>query len=93
VGSGFLRQYQERCSDRLGFDFAVMLRIRRFLDSLSDEKIDNILQVCNRLALDKALRDAEEIDFQGKLLLKMLTKPATFAAFAYFLLLYISANP
>jgi hypothetical protein len=70
-----------------------MLLIRRFLDSLSDEKIDNILQVCNRLALDKALRDAEEIDFQGKLLLKMLTKPATFAAFAYFLLLYISANP
>jgi len=93
VGSGFLRQYQERCSDRLGFDFAVMLRIRRFLDSLSDEKIDNILCVCNRLALDKALRDAEEIDFQGKILLKMLTKPATFAAFAYFLLLYISANP
>jgi digeranylgeranylglycerophospholipid reductase len=93
VSSGFLRKYQERCREKLGFDFVVMLRIRRFLDSLSDEKIDDILRVCNRLGLGKALKDVDEIDFQGKLLLEMLTKPAAYAAFAYLLRLYLSANP
>ena len=93
MGSSFLRKYQERCDEKLGFDFAVMLRIRRFLDSLSDKKIDSILRVCNRLGLGKALKDVDEIDFQGKLLLDMLTKPSAYATFAYLLLLYLSANP
>jgi len=88
-----LKEYQKRCVGKLGFDFSVMLRIRRFLDSLSDEKIDDILRVCNRLGLGKALKDVDEIDFQGKLLLQSLTKPAAAAALGYFLLLYLSANP
>jgi digeranylgeranylglycerophospholipid reductase len=93
VSSSFLRQYQKRCSDKLGFDFSTMLRIRRFLDALSDEKIDEALRVCKKLGLDESLQDVEEIDFQGKLLLQLLTKPAAAAALAYFLLLYLSANP
>jgi digeranylgeranylglycerophospholipid reductase len=93
VSSNFLQLYQKLCGDKLGFDFSVMLRIRRFLDSLSDEKIDQALRFCNKLGLDRALQDAEEIDFQGKLLLHSLTKPAAVAAMAYFLLLYLSANP
>jgi digeranylgeranylglycerophospholipid reductase len=93
MGSGFLRKYQERCDEKLGFDFAVMLRIRRFLNSLSDKKINSILRVCNSLGLGKALKDVDEIDFQGKLLLEMLTKPSAYATFAYLLLLYLSANP
>jgi digeranylgeranylglycerophospholipid reductase len=88
-----LKEYQKSCIDKLGFDFSVMLRIRRFLDSLSDEKIDDILRVCNRLGLGKALKGVDEIDFQGKLLLEMLTKPAAYAAFAYLLRFYLSANP
>jgi hypothetical protein len=43
--------------------------------------------------VDKALRDVEEIDFQGRMMLKVLGKPAMLAAAAYFLLLYLSANP
>jgi len=93
VSLGFLQQYQKRCSDKLGFDFNVMLRVRRFLDSLSDEKIDDILRACNKLGLGKALKDLDEIDFQGKMLLGMMTKPAAYAAFAYLLRLYLSANP
>ena len=88
-----LKEYQKGCAGKLGFDFSVMLRIRRFLDALSDEKIDDILRVCNRLGLGKALKDVDEIDFQGKLLLEMLTKPAAYAAFAYLIRLYLSANP
>jgi flavin-dependent dehydrogenase len=93
ASSVILQQYQKRCNERLGFDFKVMLRMRQFLDSLSDERIDQTLQVCKQLRLDEALTDVEEIDFQGKLLLKLLGKPAAVAALAYFLLLYLSANP
>jgi digeranylgeranylglycerophospholipid reductase len=93
ASSSFLQQYQKRCSDKLGFDFSTMRRIRRFLDSLSDEKIDEALRVCKKLGLNQALQDVEEIDFQGKLLLQLLTKPAAAAALAYFLLLYLAANP
>jgi digeranylgeranylglycerophospholipid reductase len=93
VSADFLQTYQRRCDDLLGFDFSVMLRLRRFLDSLSDEKLDEMLRVCSKLGVDKALADVDEIDFQGKLLLKVLGKPAVFAALIYFGLLYLSANP
>jgi digeranylgeranylglycerophospholipid reductase len=88
-----LKLYQKRCNDELGFDFRVMLRIRSFLDSLTDEKIDDALRFCQRMGVGKALRDVDDIDFQGQTLLRTLTKPAPFAVFAYFLLLYLTANP
>jgi digeranylgeranylglycerophospholipid reductase len=93
VSSSFLQVYQKRCADTLGFDFSVMLRLRRFLDSLSDEKLDDVLRFCARMGVNKALENVDEIDFQGQLLLKIVTKPAMFAALAYFLKLYLSANP
>jgi geranylgeranyl reductase family protein len=93
LSSDYLRLYQKRCIDTLGFDFNVMLRIRKFLDSLSDEKVDDALRFCARLGINKTLQNVEEIDFQGQALLKILTKPLMFAALAYFLMLYLSANP
>jgi len=91
--SSFLKNYQRRCSDQLNFDFLVMLRLRRFLNSLSDRRLDEMLRVCGKLGVDKALRDVDEIDFQGKMLLTAARKPAVAAALAYFGLLYLSANP
>jgi digeranylgeranylglycerophospholipid reductase len=93
VSSDFLQVYQKRCSDLLRFDFSVMLRLRRFLDSLSDEKVDEMLRVCGKLGVDRALTDVDEIDFQGKMILAALGKPAMLAALAYFAMLYLSANP
>jgi digeranylgeranylglycerophospholipid reductase len=93
LSSSFLQMHQKRCTETLGFDFSVMLRIRRFLDSLSDEKLDEVLRFCARIGLNKTLETVDEIDFQGQVLLKLLTKPAMFAALAYFLKLYLSANP
>ncbi len=93
VSAQFLQQYQARCNDKTEFDFRVMLRARRFLDTLTDERIDGILRTCNRLGLGEALSDVEEIDYQGKLLLQLLVKPAAAAALVYLLLLYLSANP
>ncbi len=93
VSSSSLQNYQKRCNELLSFDFLVMLRLRRFLDSLSDEKIDEMLRVCGKLGVNKALKDVDEIDFQGKMLLTAIKKPAIAAALAYFGLLYLSANP
>jgi digeranylgeranylglycerophospholipid reductase len=93
VSANFLQMYHKRCKDTLGFDFSVMLRLRRFLDSLSDEKLDEILRLCARIGLDKTLTNVEEIDFQGQTLLKILTKPAMLATLAYFLKLYLSTKP
>jgi geranylgeranyl reductase family protein len=93
VSSESLQVYQKRCSDLLSFDFKVMLRLRRFLNSLPDEKVDEMLRVCGKLGVDKALRNEDEIDFQGKMLLKAFVKPSMVAAFTYFALLYLSANP
>ena len=93
VSANFLQTYQKQCDDLIGFDFRVMLRLRRFLDSLSDEKIDEMLRVCAKLGVDKALRDVDEIDFQGKMLLTAIKKPSILAALAYFGMLYLSANP
>ncbi len=93
VSSNFLQNYQKRCNALLSFDFSVMLRLRRFLNSLSDERLDEMLRVCGKLGVDGALRDVDEIDFQGKMLLTAIRKPAIAAALAYFGLLYLSANP
>jgi digeranylgeranylglycerophospholipid reductase len=93
LSSNFLQNYQKQCNKLLSFDFLVMLRLRRFLNSLSDEKIDEMLKVCGKLGVDKALRNVDEIDFQGKMLLTAIRKPPMAAALAYFGLLYLSANP
>ena len=93
VSSNILQEYQKRCNELLNFDIKVMLRLRRFLDSLSDEKLDEMLRVCRQLGVDKALSGVTEIDFQGRMLLNVAPKPAVIAALVYFGLLYLSANP
>jgi digeranylgeranylglycerophospholipid reductase len=93
VSNGVLHDYQKRCSKQLRFDFLVMLRLRRFLDSLSDQKIDDMLRFCGKLGVDKALSDVDEIDLQGKMLFSAMRKPSMIAALGYFAMLYLTANP
>ncbi len=93
VSSSYLGLYQKRCKETLGFDVNVMLRMRTFLNALSDEQLDAALRFCTRIGVDKTLGDVEEIDFQGRTLLTVLKKPAMWAALAYFLTLYLAANP
>ena len=93
VSSDFLQLYQHRCRETLGFDLNVMLRIRHFLDSLSDEKVDRALRFCAKIGLSETLANVDEIDFQGQTILKVLTKPSVFVALTYFMLLYLSVNP
>lgn len=92
LSSSVLQEYQKRCNDLLNFDIKVMLWIRRFLNSLSDERLDEMLRVCGKLGVDKALIDITEIDFQGKMLVTAMRKPSMFAALGYFGMLYLFAN-
>jgi digeranylgeranylglycerophospholipid reductase len=93
ISAHALQAYQRRCNDIFNFDFRVMLRLRRFLNLLSDEKLDEMFRVVGKLGVDKALRDTDEIDFQGKLLLSAASKPQMLAALGYFGLLYLTTNP
>ena len=88
-----LQEYQ-RCFEKiLGFDVKIMLRMRKFLNALSDKQLDSALQFCSRIGVDEALADVKEIDFQGRTLLTLMSKPAIWAAIAYFFGLNLAANP
>jgi len=93
VSTKALSAYQKRCDAALNFDVTFMLRLRRFLNSLSDERWDSVLRFCNRFGVGNALRDVDEIDYQGRMMMRVATKPAMIAAFGYFGLLYLFANP
>ncbi|MCW4004273.1 MAG: NAD(P)/FAD-dependent oxidoreductase [Candidatus Bathyarchaeota archaeon] len=92
VSADFLRVYQQRCDELYRFDFRVMLRLRRFLNSLSDDKLDEMLRYCGKLGVDRALSNADEIDFQGRLLLEVLWKPSVLATLMYFGFAYLFAS-
>ena len=84
-----LRVYQKQFMDQLGFDFDIMLKARKAINSFSDEKIDRAMRFASKVGFEKALCDVDEIDFQGQTLLTMLRKPASYAALAYLLALYL----
>ncbi len=92
VSAESLAAYQTRCEKALGFDANVMLRMRRTLDSMSDAQLDKLLNLCSKLGLDKTLSQVEDIDFQGKTILRALRKPRMLAALAYFIYVYLSKN-
>jgi len=88
----FLEKYENRCRELLGFDMKIMLRIRKTLDTLSDQRIDEAIALCTKLGLDKTLQNAKDIDFQGQTLLQVLRSPRMLTALAYFSFAYLSAN-
>jgi digeranylgeranylglycerophospholipid reductase len=91
--SQFLSAYQKRCERILGFDANVMLRLRKTLDALSDEKVDDAISFCTKLSLNKTLQKVKDVDFQGQSLLRLLRSPSVLSVLFYFFFLYLSANP
>jgi digeranylgeranylglycerophospholipid reductase len=89
TSSKFLKLYQKRCDEVLGFDARAMLRIRKLLDAMSDRQIDEAVGLCTRLGLDKALQNVKDIDFQGQSLLRMLRSPRMLTALGYFFYRYL----
>ncbi|HDD70007.1 MAG TPA: NAD(P)/FAD-dependent oxidoreductase [Candidatus Bathyarchaeota archaeon] len=91
--SKFLSNYQKRYNKILDFDVKVMLKLRKMLDALSDNKIDEAISFCGKLGLDKTIQGMEDIDFQGRSLLRSLPKPRMLAALFYFFSLQILKTP
>lgn len=90
--SDFLCMYQSRCKKTLGSNVKFMLRIKKMLDALPDDKIDDAVDFCAKIGLDKALQNFEDIDFQGRSFLCVLWNPRMPIALSYFLLSYLFAN-
>jgi len=79
----FLSHYQSRWKQRIGFDLAVMRRIRGLLNRLSDDKIDKIIDLCARLGIDAVLEEVGDLDFQGASLIRMIGRPSTLVITLY----------
>jgi hypothetical protein len=88
-----LSSYDDARGERLGFDVNIMLRIREFLNALSDDRTDRIMRLCRRLKLDESLSSVEEIDFQGRTVMSILRGPRSWPMLLYAMFLYLSANP
>jgi len=86
--SKFLSNYQKRCQKILGFDLKVMLRLRRMLNVLSDDKIDEVISFCRKIGLDKTVQSIKDVDFQGQSLLRLLPKPRMMSTLLYLLFLF-----
>jgi digeranylgeranylglycerophospholipid reductase len=83
----FLSTYQKQCKENLGFDGNVMLRIRKMLNMMSDQKLDDAISFFSRMGVDKALQNIGDLDFQGQALIRALRYPQTLTALIYFCLL------
>lgn len=85
----FLSTYQTQCKEILGFDMNVMLRIRKMLNMMSDQKLDNAISFLSKMRVDKALQNIGDLDFQGQALIRALRYPQALTALIYFCLLYL----
>jgi geranylgeranyl reductase family protein len=92
VSCNFLKLYQNRYMKNFNFDFSVMLKIRSFLNSLSDGQLDRILRFCKKIRLNKTIENIDEIDLQGRTLFKTIFRPTVSVALVYLLINYLVTN-
>ena len=88
----FLSRYQSRWKRLVGFDLAAMLRMRRMLTSMSDSRIDGMIDLCMRLGIDSVLEKVGDLDFQGRTLIPMIKYPGTLAVISYFVFSWLTST-
>ena len=88
----FLSRYQSRWKRLVGFDLAAMLRMRRMLNSLSDSRIDGMIDLCKKLGVDNVLERVGDLDFQGRTLIPMIKYPSALAVISYFLFSWLTST-
>lgn len=79
----FLSIYQKRWQEMIGFDMAVMRRMRLLLNRLSDRQLDKIIAMSSQLGLDKSLTQIGDIDFQGRGMRPLFRSPAAWTIAMY----------
>jgi len=82
----FLSRYQSRWRELIGFDLAVMLKMRKMLNRLPDEKIDKLISLCTKLGMDQILQEVGDLDFEGRSLVRMARYPTTLVIAFYSIL-------
>ncbi len=87
----FLSRYQSQWKRVAGFELATMLRMRRMLNSLSDPRLDRMIDLCRRLGVDNVLEKAGDLDFQGRSLISAAKYPGTLAVISYFLFSWLTS--
>lgn len=88
----FLSRYQSRWKKLVGFDLAAMLRLRRMLNCLSDDRTDGLIDLAGRLGVDKVLEKVGDLDFQGRSLIPMFKYPGTLAVILYFVFSWLTSS-
>lgn len=88
----FLSSYQFRWRKLVGFDLAAMLRMRRMLNSVSDSRIDGMIDLCRKLGIDSVLEKVGDLDFQGRTLIPMIKYPGTLAVIIYFVFSWLTST-
>ena len=88
----FLSSYQHQWKQLVGFDLAAMLQMRKMLNSLSDNRTDKIIGLCNRLGINGVLEKLADIDFQGRSLISMIKYPETLVVISYFLYSWLTSS-
>ena len=76
----------------MGFDLAAMRRLRRMLNSLSDDRTDGIIGLAGRLEVDSVLEEVADLDFQGRSLIPMIRYPGTLVVMLYFILSWLTSS-
>ena len=87
----YLSSYQHQWKRLVGFDLTAMLQMRKMLNSLSDNRTDKIIDLCNRLGINGVLEKFGDIDFQGRSLIPMIKYPGTLAVISYFLISWLTS--
>ncbi len=90
--NNFLSRYQSQWKQLVGFDLSAMLRMRRMLDSLSDKKMDRIIDSCDRFGIDNVLERFGDVDFQGRSLFPMVKHPGVLVVFGYFVFSWLTSS-
>jgi len=88
----FLSRYQFEWRKLMGFDLAMMLRLRKAVNRLSDDKLDKIINLCTKLEINKVLEETGDADFMGRSLIRMLPNPATLTTALYFVFHSITSD-
>ncbi|MEJ2271334.1 MAG: NAD(P)/FAD-dependent oxidoreductase, partial [Candidatus Bathyarchaeota archaeon] len=88
----FLSNYQSRWKKLVGFDLLIMLQMRKMLDSLSDKRIDRVIELCNKFGISEVLEKFGDIDFQGKSLISMIKHPGILAVIGYFIFSWFTSS-
>lgn len=91
VSGESLSRYDKLCRKTVGFDLKVMREIRNSLARLSDEKINKIFSMAKKFGLEELINEAGDVDFQGRMLLRMGGSPRTLLTIGYLVSLSIGA--